>query len=71
MDEPTEKDPTKAPPTACSQCRHYYITWDERFPYGCRVLAFKSKTPPAATVFSASDMACQFFLPKKKRNREL
>ncbi|RPI79891.1 MAG: uracil-DNA glycosylase [Desulfobacteraceae bacterium] len=67
MDAPTKKRPNQAHRNACAQCRHYYITWDEHFPYGCRALAFKSKSPPAAAVHSASDMACQFFLPKKRR----
>jgi hypothetical protein len=45
----------------CRLCTHYYITWDERFPYGCRAMGFKSKTTPSRMVFQSSNMPCQMF----------
>ncbi|MCU0585230.1 MAG: hypothetical protein MUC46_04045 [Desulfobacterales bacterium] len=30
----------------CHLCRHYYVTWDERFPHGCRRMGFKSGRYP-------------------------
>lgn len=48
----------------CTACRHFYITWDTAFPYGCRALGFKSRTIPAHEVRTASDLACQFFKEK-------
>lgn len=51
----------------CFQCRHYYVTWDEFFPKGCKALAFKSREAPSAVVLRSSGMECQMFEPKAKR----
>lgn len=58
-------------PTAdCTVCRHYYITWDERFPYGCRALDFKSRNRPDAEVWRTSGEVCLAFTPKPGRPEE-
>jgi hypothetical protein len=57
-------------PIACHQCRHYFITWDAHFPYGCRAHAFKSKNSPAQEVYEASGVQCLMFSPKKSRTIE-
>jgi len=31
---------------ACHKCMHYYVTWDQYFPHGCRAMDFKSKRMP-------------------------
>ncbi|MEK6557436.1 MAG: uracil-DNA glycosylase [Candidatus Margulisiibacteriota bacterium] len=54
----------------CTACRHFYITWDATFPYGCRALGFKSKHVPYHEVRTASDLACQFFKEKTSSNKE-
>jgi hypothetical protein len=51
----------------CRLCTHYYITWDERFPYGCRAMGFKSKAVPSLTVFRSSSLPCQMFEPKAQK----
>jgi len=43
----------KPPPSACRQCRHYYVTWDPWFPHGCRAMGFKSRRSPNAEVREA------------------
>ncbi|MCZ7586351.1 MAG: uracil-DNA glycosylase [Deltaproteobacteria bacterium] len=52
-------------PTLCRRCRHYFVTWDRRFPHGCRALDFKSKTMPCVEVVAASGMPCEVFAQKK------
>lgn len=49
----------------CFACAHFYVTWDERFPRGCRVLGFKSRRLPSAVVKESSGSTCQLFRPKK------
>jgi hypothetical protein len=50
----------------CRRCRHYFITYDLRFPYGCRVIGFKSRDIPALVVYRDSGAACRLYSPKKK-----
>ncbi|MGM0652914.1 MAG: uracil-DNA glycosylase [Bacillota bacterium] len=50
----------------CLKCRHYYITWDRKFPRGCRALDFKSKYCPSAAVYNSSGMPCLFYQERKK-----
>jgi len=49
----------------CRKCKHYYITWDVKFPYGCRAMGFKGKTQPAAVVKKNSGMQCMMFKKRK------
>ncbi|RJR50646.1 MAG: uracil-DNA glycosylase [Desulfobacteraceae bacterium] len=51
---------------ACLQCKHYYVTWDQAFPHGCRAMGFKSRMPPALKVKEASGMECQTFARKDR-----
>jgi hypothetical protein len=48
----------------CRKCRHYYITWDKKFPYGCKAIQFKSARPPSLEVFAASGISCLRFEEK-------
>ena len=49
----------------CTQCQHYYVTWDENRPHGCRFFAFKSPYSPALAVFESSGKACEAFEQKQ------
>ncbi len=51
----------------CLDCEHYYITWDESYPYGCRKMGFKSKYAPRKAVFDMSEINCQAFSMKKRK----
>ncbi|CAG0978625.1 hypothetical protein ARNL5_02280 [Anaerolineae bacterium] len=51
----------------CLHCVHFYITWDERAPRGCKAMGFKSKEAPSAVVLRSSGMRCQMFEEKKGR----
>jgi hypothetical protein len=48
----------------CNKCRYYYITWDRKFPYGCKALQFKSARLPSLEVLAASGIACLRFEEK-------
>ena len=51
----------------CKKCKHYYITWDKNFPYGCRAMGFKGKKTPAYTVYKSSGMKCLLFEEKRDK----
>lgn len=52
----------------CTRCSHYYVTWDKRFPYGCKAMGFKSERYPCRVVQETSGTECQMFEQKKKKN---
>ena len=45
----------------CFQCKHFYVTWDPRFPRGCKVFGFKTRQLPSVAVFSSSGEPCEGF----------
>lgn len=51
----------------CHRCSHFYVTWDNSFPYGCKAHGFKGKIMPYLTVFQASGQRCLAFEPKDKQ----
>jgi len=53
----------------CFDCRFFYITWEKKFPRGCRAINFKSKQMPSVVVFKSSGEECLKFKPKKKGSR--
>ena len=54
----------------CSQCRHFYITWNAKTPNGCRRYGIESKERPSAIVMAAGMGECQGFEPKKRPETE-
>ena len=54
--------------TNCFHCVHFFVTWDEKFPRGCRAMDFKSRKMPSIAVFEASGMPCVRFRAKKKNS---
>jgi hypothetical protein len=61
MDSKPEKKPH-----SCKDCRHYYITHEVEFRYGCRAFNFKSQRQPILEVIEASGQDCQYFQEKTK-----
>ena len=43
----------------CKDCIHFFVTYDPRFPYGCRSMGFKSRRYPHFEVQAASGEPCQ------------
>lgn len=50
----------------CSQCRHFYVTWDPKTPNGCRRFGIKCKDKPSVIVAQAGLGECQGFEAKKR-----
>jgi hypothetical protein len=54
----------------CFYCRHFYITWDRDFPYGCKAMGFKSRWHPSVAVFSSSGISCLRFERKESQKQK-
>lgn len=54
----------------CHKCRHYHVTWDARFPHGCRAMKFKSKQLPSAKVYRYSGTECLMYRRKKRSRKQ-
>lgn len=55
----------------CRRCVHFFVTWDERFPNGCRCMGFKSRAAPAEEVRRATGGGdCRLFKEKPPRRAE-
>lgn len=48
----------------CTQCQHYFVTWESDRPHGCRFFGFKSPQSPALVVIESSRLACHGFQRK-------
>ena len=58
-------------PPDCLKCRHFYVSWDPRFPRACRVFGIKSWQLPSVEVYRATGRHCPAFevSPKLKKAR--
>ncbi|MEN6473681.1 MAG: uracil-DNA glycosylase [Syntrophaceae bacterium] len=52
----------------CLACRHFFITYNPRFPYGCRAVGFKSRLLPAQEMYRNSGFQCQLFEDKAQEH---
>ncbi len=48
-------------PIRCSECAHYFVTHEPRFPHGCRAFGTKSRALPSDVVRLASGTDCTAF----------
>ncbi len=53
----------------CNHCRHFYITWNAKMPYGCRAMNFKSRRFPALEVLDVDGTPCVSFDKRMKEER--
>ena len=51
----------------CQKCRHFYITHQLPFRYGCRSFGMQCQRLPVLEVFEASGQACAAFAPKAQK----
>ncbi len=51
----------------CSQCKHFYITWDPKTPNGCRQFGIQSKDLPSNIVAAAGSGECKGYEAKKAK----
>lgn len=52
----------------CFACRHFFITHNPRFPYGCRAVGFKSRFLPSQEMQRNSGLPCQLFEEKDREH---
>ena len=55
---------------SCHKCKHFYVTWDKSFPYGCKVMGFKGRIIPSLMVFQASCKSCMAYEEKPGSTRK-
>ncbi|WP_443640404.1 hypothetical protein ABXT70_10295 [Candidatus Njordibacter sp. Uisw_039] len=48
----------------CMQCKHFYVTWEAKFPRGCRLFAIKSRQLPMIEIMRIDGHACRGYAPK-------
>ncbi|PKL88161.1 MAG: uracil-DNA glycosylase [Ignavibacteriae bacterium HGW-Ignavibacteriae-2] len=53
-----------APKINCRLCKYFYITWEKKYPYGCRGYEFKTSQMPSVKVKSFSGIECLKYQPK-------
>jgi hypothetical protein len=51
----------------CLTCKYYYITWDQKYPYGCKAMGFKSNTMPCLDTLRLSGQRCCSYENKTER----
>lgn len=51
----------------CNKCVHFYITWDKKYPKGCKAMAFKCAEIPSLMVYKLSGVECLRFEHKQAR----
>ena len=51
----------------CNQCKHFFITWNQTTPYGCRLYGIMSKQQPSVIVKNAGSGECQGFSAKSTK----
>ncbi|HWI46689.1 MAG TPA: uracil-DNA glycosylase [Rummeliibacillus sp.] len=51
---------------SCFKCKHFFVTWDQQNPRGCRAYQFKSKAVPSVIVKNSSGMDCLKFEQKER-----
>jgi hypothetical protein len=49
----------RRPANVCQGCIYFFVTYEPRFPYGCRVMGFKSRRYPFVDVLEATGKECQ------------
>lgn len=69
MEQKDSEGPERHRQINCRACRHYYITYDPRFPYGCRAAGFKSRVMPSQEMINSSGLECQVFQEKQTGKR--
>jgi len=54
----------------CRKCIHFFVTWEDACPFGCRAFGIKSQYIPSRAVSRHSGQECMLYTPKNnKQNR--
>ena len=54
----------------CNSCAHFFITWNKRFPFGCRAMGFMSANSPNKDVFEVEGRDCLAYKDKRLMSQE-
>jgi hypothetical protein len=54
----------------CINCKHFFVTWESRFPYGCNAYEINSKTAPNLQVLENTGLACLLFEFKQSESSD-
>ncbi len=49
----------------CQKCKHFYVTWDKRYPRGCKAYGIKTRYIPSVIVFKSTGIRCVCYQQKK------
>ena len=50
----------------CNSCKYFYISWNKKYPYGCRAMGFISANLPSIDVLAIEGRDCLSFEEKNK-----
>ncbi|HEY8343564.1 MAG TPA: uracil-DNA glycosylase [Bacillota bacterium] len=50
--------------TDCLKCKYYYVTWEQKFPNGCKFFGFKSQYRPSLVVWQTTGQKCEAYTIK-------
>lgn len=53
----------------CIKCKNYMVTWDSRFPRGCKLFGFKGTQMPSVMVWKATGAPCGNFEEKQTSSK--
>ncbi|HJE02795.1 MULTISPECIES: uracil-DNA glycosylase [Arcobacteraceae] len=53
----------------CQKCIHYFVTWEQNKPHGCKAYGFKSQVLPSIVVKNSSQDDCNLFVKKNFESR--
>lgn len=54
----------------CKKCKHFYVTWDMKFPNGCRLYGIKAKQQPSVLVYQSIGKRCDKFKLRDCKNEK-
>ncbi len=50
----------------CFKCKHFFSTWNPKFPRGCKAYGFKGKEMPSDFILRTTGISCMQFEWKVK-----
>ena len=54
----------------CLQCEHFIVSWDPKFPRGCKLYGFKTMGYPSVEVVKATGEDCIGFVKKSVKKKK-
>lgn len=55
----------------CLKCKYYIVTWDARYPRGCKLFEFKGTIMPSIMVYKSTGVQCQNFIRRHVQSNEV